>query len=136
MFIMTEMSRTGRFTPKEEEIDYENDPSYAHYGLKQGTVNPYSHKLEGETFRSAIQVRVQNIDFVRKFCDILKLRMTGLEFLSLVKQWKSIQNHCKDNNGNFSPQYDSHDGKFTIKYDGNKIGNKYYNIFCMTQRER
>ena len=33
---MTQMSSSGHFVPKEYEVDYEQEPCYAHYGLKHG----------------------------------------------------------------------------------------------------
>ena len=47
------------------------------------------------SYRTAIQVRIKTIDFVRKYADELKIRMSGLEFLSLVNQWAKIQEHSK-----------------------------------------
>ena len=35
---MTQMSSSERFVPKEYEADYEQEPCYAHYGLKHGTL--------------------------------------------------------------------------------------------------
>ena len=77
---MTQMSSSGRFVPKEYEVDYEQEPCYAHYGLKHGTLTRYSDDLENESYRTAIQVRIKTIDFVRKYADELKIRMSGLEF--------------------------------------------------------
>ena len=90
---MTDMSIPGRFVPREYEVDYEVEPCYKHYGLRHGELNRYSNELENETFRTAIQVRYNTIDFVRKYNDELKLRMSGPEFLSLVNQWTKIQKH-------------------------------------------
>ena len=43
-FNMTEISDTGRFRPKEEEIDYEAYPCYKQYGPRHGTVNIFTGK--------------------------------------------------------------------------------------------
>ena len=88
---MTEMSSSGRFVPREHEVDYEQEPCYKHYGLKHGQLSRYSEDLENETYRTAIQVRIQSVDFVRKYADELKIRMSGPEFLGLVNQWAKIQ---------------------------------------------
>ena len=37
---MTQMSSSGRFLPKEYEVDYEQEPCYAHYGLKTWHLDP------------------------------------------------------------------------------------------------
>ena len=62
---MTQMSRSGCFVPKEYEVDYEQEPCYAHYGLKHGTLTRYLDDLENESYRTAIQVRIKTIDFVK-----------------------------------------------------------------------
>ena len=90
---MTEKSSSGCFVPKEHEVDYDLEPCYKHYGLKHGPCSRYSEELENETYRTAIQVRINSIDFVRKNADELKIRMSGLEFLSVVNQWSKIQEH-------------------------------------------
>ena len=120
---MTQMSSSGRFVPKEYEVDYEQEPCYAHYGLKHGTLTRYSDDLENESYRTAIQVRIKTTDFVRKYADELKIRMSGLEFLSLVNQWAKIQKHSKKNQDKFMvqqnllPQYKySRDLAINVRY--------------------
>ena len=102
---MTEMSSSGKFVPKEYEVDYDLEPCYKHYGLNHGQLSRYSDDLENESFRTAIQVRIDKVDFVRKYGYQLKIRMSGLEFLSLVKQWAKIQEHSKTHKGKFAPYY-------------------------------
>ena len=68
---MTEMSNNGKFVPKEYEVDYDLEPCYKHYGLKHRQLSHYSDDLENETFRTAIQVRIDTVDFVRKYGDQL-----------------------------------------------------------------
>ena len=62
---MTQMSSSGCFVHKEDEVNYELEPCYAHYGLKHGTLTPYLDDLENESYRTAFQVRIKTIDFVR-----------------------------------------------------------------------
>ena len=131
---MTQMSSSGRFVPKEYEVDYEQEPCYAHYGLKHGTLTRYSDDLENESYRTAIQVRIKTIDFVRKYADELKIRMSGLEFLSLVNQWAKIQEHSKKNQDKFIPYYMSEDGKFSIEYK--TFGTQSHNIMYITSRRK
>ena len=143
---MTEMSSSGKFVPKEHEVDYDLEPCYKHYGLKHGQLSRYSDDLENETFRTAIQVRIDTVDFVRKYGD--QLRMSGLEFLSLVNQWSKIQEHSKTHKGKFAPgclfvchlilllmcflfnYFISDDGKFSIEHK--TIGTKSHSIMYMT----
>ena len=127
---MTEMTSSGKFVPKEHEVDYDLEPCYKHYGLKHGQLSCYSDDLENETFRTAIQVRIDTVDFVRKYGDQLKIRMSGLEFLSLVNQWAKIQEHSKKHKGKFAPYYISDDGKFSIEHK--TIGTNSHNIMYMT----
>ena len=96
------------------------------------TCNIYSGELDNETYRTAIQVRVSTIDFVRKY-DELKVRMTGLEFLSLANHWSKIQEHSKKNKGKLVPHV-SDDGKFSIEYK--TFGNQSHNIMYMTHRRK
>ena len=131
---MTEISDTGRFRPKEEEIDYEAYPCYKQYGPRHGTVNIFTGKLENETFRTAIQVRVDYVDFVRQYDDILKIRMTGLEFLSLAKHWGKVKAHCKKYEGKFVPVYSSQDGKWSIKQQ--RCGGQDYNKLFITHNSK
>ena len=131
---MTEMSSSGKFVPKEHEVDYDLEPCYKHYGLKHGQLSRYSDDLENETFRTAIQVRIDTVDFVRKYGDQLKIRMSGLEFLSLVNQWAKIQEHSKKHKGKFAPYYISDDGKFSIEHK--TIGTNSHNIMYMTARRK
>ena len=131
---MTEMSSSGKFVPKEYEVDYDLEPCYKHYGLKHRQLSRYSDDLENETFRTAIQVRIDTVDFVRKYGDQLKIRMSGLEFLSLVNQWAKIQEHSKKHKGKFAPYYISDDGKFSIEHK--TIGTNSHNIMYMTARRK
>ena len=126
---MTQMSSSGRFVPKEYEVDYEQEPCYAHYGFKHGTLTRYLDDLENESYRTAIQVRIKTIDFVRKYADELKIRMSGLEFLSLVNQWAQIQEHSKKNQDKFIPY-----GKFSIEYK--TFGTQSHNIMYITARPK
>ena len=59
-----------------------------------------------------------------------QLRMSGLEFLSLVNQWSKIQEHSKTHKGKFAPYYISDDGKFSIEHK--TIGTKSHSIMYMT----
>ena len=152
------MSSSGKFVPKEHELDYDLEHCYKHYGLKHGQLSRYSDDLENETFRTAIQlridtvdfvrkygnlenenfrtaiqVRIDTVDFVRKYGDQLKIRMSGLEFLSLVNQWAKIQEHSKTHKGKFAP-YISDDGKFSIEH--RTIGTNSHNIMYMTTRRK
>ena len=74
------------------------------------------------------------VDFVRKYGDQLKIRMSGLEFLSLVNQWAKIQEHSKKHKGKFAPYYISDDGKFSIEHK--TIGTNSHNIMYMTDRRK
>ena len=130
---MTEMSSSGKFVPKEHEVDYDLEPCYKH-GMKHGQLSRYSDDLENETFRTVIQVRIDTVDFVRKYGDQLKIRMSGLEFLSLVNQWAKIQEHSKKHKGKFAPYYISDDGKFSIEHK--TIGTNSHNIMYMTARRK
>ena len=82
--------------------------------------------------KPAIQVRIKTIDFVRKYADELKIRMSGLEFLSLVNQWAKIQEYSKKNQDKFIPYYMSEDGKFSIEYK--TFGTQSHNIMYITAR--
>ena len=95
---------------------------------EKGPARLHSDDLENETFRTAIQVRIDTVDFVRKYGD--QLRMSGLEFLSLVNQWSKIQEHSKTHKGKFAPYYISDDGKFSIEHK--TIGTKSHSIMYMT----
>ena len=127
---MTEMSSSGKFVPKEHELDYDLEPCYKHYGMKHGQLSRYSDDMENETFRTAIQVRIDTVDFVRNYGDQLKIRMSGLEFLSLVNQWGKIQEHSKKHKSKFAPYYISDDGKFSIEHK--TIGTNSHNVMYMT----
>ena len=81
-----------------------------------------------------LQVRIKTIDFVRKYADELKIRMSGLEFLSLVNQWAKIQEHSKKNQDKFIPYYMSEDGKFSIEYK--TFGTQSHNIMYITARRK
>ena len=63
---MTQTSTSERFVPKEYEVDYEQEPCYAHFGLKNGPFTRYLDDLVNESYRTAIQIRIKTIDFVRK----------------------------------------------------------------------
>ena len=47
-FKMLEMSSSGRFIPKEYEVDYESQPCFKQYGLRHGEINRYSKQLDNE----------------------------------------------------------------------------------------
>ena len=126
------MSSSGKFVPQEYEVDYDQEPCYAHYGLRDGEVNRYTKMLENEKFRTAIQVRYETIDFVRKYTDELKLRFSGPDYLSLVNQWAKKQDHSVKHDGKFMPYYVSEDKKFSI--EAHTYGNKTYNMFYVNPK--
>ena len=64
------------------------------------------------------------------YADELKIRMSGLEFLSLVNQWAKIQEHSKKNQDKFIPYYMSEDCKFSIEYK--TFGTQSHNIMYIT----
>ena len=80
---------------------------------ERGPARLHSDDLENETFRTAIQVRIDTVDF-----------------LSLVNQWSKIQEHSKTHKGKFAPYYISDDGKFSIEHK--TIGTKSHSIMYMT----
>ena len=131
---MALMSNTGKFVPQEYEVDYDEEPCFAHYGLRNGEINRYTKMLENETFRTAIQVRYETIDFVRKFTDELKLRFSGPTYLSLVNQWAKIQEHSVTNDGKFMPYYVSEDKKFSI--EAKTFGNKNFNMLYINPKRK
>ena len=131
---MALMSSSGKFVPQEYEVDYDQEPCYAHYGLRNGDINRYTKMLENETFRTAIQVRYDSIDFVRKFTDELKLRFSGPAYLSLVNQWAEIQEHSVKNDGKFMPYYVSEDKRFSV--ESRTFGNKNYNMLYINPKRK
>ena len=128
------MSSSGKFVPQEYEVDYDQEPCYAHYGLRDGEVNRYTKMLENEKFRTAIQVRYDTIDFVRKYNDELKLRLSGPDFLSLVNQWAKIQDHSVKHDGKFMPYYVSKDKKFNT--EAHTYGSRTYNMLFITPKRK
>ena len=102
---MAQISLSGKLVPREYEVDYDLEPCYSHYGLRDGDINMYSKMLENEKFRTAVQVRYDTSDFVRRYNDELKLRLNGPDYLSLVNQWDKIQEHSVQHDGKFMPYY-------------------------------
>ena len=109
------------------------EPCYSHYGLRDGDINRYTKMLE-EKFNTAIQVRYNTIDFVRKYNDELKLRLNGPNYLSLVNQWDKIQEHSVKHDGKFMPCFISEDKKFST--EAHTFGNKTYNMIYITPKRK
>ena len=131
---MAQMSLSGKLVPREYEVDYDLEPCYSHYGLREGDINRYTKMLENEKFRTAVQVRYDTTDFVRKYNDELKLRLNGPDYLSLVNQWDKIQEHSVQHNGKFMPYFISEDKKVSI--EAHTFGNKTYNMIYITPKRK
>ena len=98
------MEMNCSFKPLGHIIDYELEPCFKMYGLKHGKFD-FQGECKSFNFRTAVQIRQQTLDFVKKWDDQLMIRMTPWEFAQLCRMWPDIQQHGKDTYFKFNPEF-------------------------------
>lgn len=119
------MEMTSSFKIRGQVLDYELEPVFKMYGLKNGDFD-FQGKLSNMRFRTAIQLRQGSIDFVRKWDDCLMLRLTKNQFSKLVKWWPMIQKQGTETSFRFNPLFTREVGGFKVSVTSVLVKGAYW----------